>query len=206
MGNIVEPEVIGVHCRPWFHGINNDCRGVAIQIVLNKVSVFHVRQPIDRFQGFASLRGKLVGIKMCTVTCNVVQITWATAQNIFFTETRTWLFNMEIFNHYIPRNPLQWQRSPWRRDFGSCSSRSRAAASCKLAGISAKTVVQLRLRDCQLGPFERLSNQRCQLPGQPALLEMPVEARNDASQPPVAGRWCPSLRRWSLLVGSTFNE
>lgn len=56
MGNIIEPEVVGIHDRPGVHRVGDDGRCVAIQIIVDQVTISHVRQTIDRLQRLAGLQ------------------------------------------------------------------------------------------------------------------------------------------------------
>jgi len=56
VGNVVEPEVIGIHDRPWIHRVGDDGRCVAIQIIVNQVAISHIRQTINRLQRLAGLQ------------------------------------------------------------------------------------------------------------------------------------------------------
>jgi len=55
MGDIIEPEIIGIHDRPGIHSISDDGWCIAAQIIVDQSTISHIWQTIDGFQCFASL-------------------------------------------------------------------------------------------------------------------------------------------------------
>lgn len=56
MGDVVEPEIIGIHHRPGVHRIGDDGRCIATQVIVDQITIPDVRQTINRLQSLASLR------------------------------------------------------------------------------------------------------------------------------------------------------
>lgn len=56
VSNIVEPEVIGVHDSPRVHGVGDDGRCVAAQVIVDEVAVTDVGQTIYSLQSLAGLQ------------------------------------------------------------------------------------------------------------------------------------------------------
>lgn len=56
MSDVIEPEVVGVHDRPRVHRVGDDSRCVAIQIIVDQITIPHVRQAINCLQRLTGLQ------------------------------------------------------------------------------------------------------------------------------------------------------
>jgi len=42
MGDIIEPEIIGIHDRPGIHSVSDDGRCIAAQIIIDQSTISHI--------------------------------------------------------------------------------------------------------------------------------------------------------------------